>query len=228
MYGGLFKRRNSCASQCFPGRGGYMWIDCRNRDLGHAIADGGDIEKDVNNLGGENVLPWVIGDSVARGEYYFDVIKDAGADLRRVDEFGITPLAYASWRSYSKKKFSSFLQFLSMTKGDVNVADKDGVTPLMRASNVGFTNVISVLIEVGAKVDVADKDGQTALYAAVRAEKWDNVSLLLKCGADPNNMPVNIYAKWSLQKLEDAELLSRFQDYISRCNNPPTVASSSK
>src|ERR1043166_2706932 len=48
---------------------------------------------------------------------------------------------------------------------DVNQPDRNGVTPLMAASELGFAT--SLLLEHKAKVNVADKSGKTPLMYAM-------------------------------------------------------------
>ena len=51
---------------------------------------------------------------------------------------------------------------------DPNLANKDGETPLYRASGKGHAEVAKLLLEAGADPILADKDGRTPLYLAQR------------------------------------------------------------
>lgn len=53
---------------------------------------------------------------------------------------------------------------------DVNAADKNGVTPLMRAADACQTDLVELLVKSGANVNAVDKSGQTALHYAVPAD----------------------------------------------------------
>ena len=69
---------------------------------------------------------------------------------------------------------------------DVNIADKDGVTPLSYAIKEGYEDLTSTLLERGADVNIADKDGITPLLYAIKEGYQDLTSTLLKQGADLN------------------------------------------
>ena len=85
---------------------------------------------------------------------------------------------------------------------NVNVADKDGVTPLHRAAMFGHKEVAELLIESGASPNVVDEAGVTPLHwAANNGNNYHNqldehvpqgnghkevAIILLEHGADPN------------------------------------------
>jgi ankyrin repeat protein len=87
---------------------------------------------------------------------------------------------------------------------DLNIADRDGTTPLIMAIVNRHNDVAGLLIEKGAELNAADSTGMTALYAAVdlrqlgplinrptpkQTGEIDNlalVSALLDRGANPN------------------------------------------
>jgi ankyrin repeat protein len=68
---------------------------------------------------------------------------------------------------------------------DVDRADRDGMTPLMEASELGMGSV-SLLLEHGAKVDARDRQGWTPLMYALNNRGEGTVWLLLSKGADVN------------------------------------------
>lgn len=57
------------------------------------------------------------------------------------------------------------------------------VTPLMRASFRGYTDIAEILIKSGAYINAADIGGATALHLAARNGNYDMVDLLIKNGA---------------------------------------------
>jgi ankyrin repeat protein len=67
---------------------------------------------------------------------------------------------------------------------DVNIADKNGVTPLMFASELGGS--VSLLLEHGAKVNGKDHTGKTPLMYAMNNRGLGAVADLLKHGAEIN------------------------------------------
>ncbi len=68
-----------------------------------------------------------------------------------------------------------------------NVSDitREG-TLLMKVTNSGYSEVVSLLLRYGAEVDAVDHLGQTALYRAVMKGKEDVVRMVLEAGADVN------------------------------------------
>ena len=63
---------------------------------------------------------------------------------------------------------------------DPNVALPDGTTPLMIAVEAdgigkGRENIVSLLLQAGAKLDTEDEDGETAQSLA---ELWENATLI--------------------------------------------------
>ena len=68
------------------------------------------------------------------------------------------------------------LQMLIDAGANVNLADKNGVTPLMFAASKGLTEDVKALIHAGADVNVRLSDGRTALDVA----QSDEVKALLR------------------------------------------------
>ena len=63
---------------------------------------------------------------------------------------------------------------------------ENSTTALMRASENGHQECLSLLIELGADVNVSDENGPTALFYAASAGHPNCLDLLLKAGADVN------------------------------------------
>ena len=61
---------------------------------------------------------------------------------------------------------------------NVEVANKNGMTPLMAAAFGGNAGVVTALLERGAKKEVKDKDGMTAQMLAVQKEDAKVVAVL--------------------------------------------------
>ena len=70
--------------------------------------------------------------------------------------------------------------FLEAKKEEINVNYASGQTPLMKACQNDYTNVVEVLLQIGAKVNAIDKYGYTALF---RCHSATAARLLLRAGA---------------------------------------------
>jgi ankyrin repeat protein len=72
---------------------------------------------------------------------------------------------------------------------EVNIADKDGFTPLHIAAQQQHADVATLLIEAGADPNARNRFGNTALWVAlfnVRDGDGEVVRVLLDAGADPD------------------------------------------
>ncbi|MEO9599155.1 ankyrin repeat domain-containing protein [Parasphingorhabdus sp.] len=76
--------------------------------------------------------------------------------------------------------------FLLQKGANPNIADKEGMTPLMLATQLRFIDGVTVLLAKNARVDDTNKQGETALIRAVQLRDAELVRLLLKNGADPD------------------------------------------
>lgn len=73
--------------------------------------------------------------------------------------------------------------------GDVNAANRYGVTPLLLAAQRGRDDLIELLLEAGASVKTAEAklpEGQTLLMHAARTGQLASVKALLAAGSNPN------------------------------------------
>ena len=67
-----------------------------------------------------------------------------------------------------------------------NIADKNGVTPLIAAVRMGYIEGVQALIAGGAQVDIANNIGETPLIWAVHSRNVELLEVLLAAGADPD------------------------------------------
>ncbi len=77
--------------------------------------------------------------------------------------------------------------FLLQKGANPNIADKEGVTPLMLATQLRFVDGVRTLLAKRAKVDEPNRQGETALIRAVQLRDSELVRLLLANGADPDH-----------------------------------------
>lgn len=79
-----------------------------------------------------------------------------------------------------------WLRFLIGRGANPNIADRNGVTPLTLAANLGWGEGVEQLVKSGASVDSANQTGETPLIAAIHRRDADMVRALLKAGANPD------------------------------------------
>ena len=79
-----------------------------------------------------------------------------------------------------------WLVYLLNRGANPNIADRRGVTPLMRASQLGFFEGVQHLVTKGARVDDANSTGETPLMLAVHRRDTAMMRVLLRAGADPD------------------------------------------
>ena len=124
-----------------------------------------------------------------------------------VDEYGRQIPGYQNVLIEASRKghFNKVKELVN--KGtNINAADHEGLTALMRAAANNRKNIVEFLLQNKAKTDLTDKQGKTALIYATTNEYPDIVSLLLKNGADINQngstgTALNNAAKWGYTDL---------------------------
>lgn len=76
------------------------------------------------------------------------------------------------------------VKYVFFFKPNVNIADKNGITPLMNAARNGNKEMVSLFLKSSANVDMQDKSGKTALMYAARRGHKEIIILLLDQEAD--------------------------------------------
>ncbi|MEH6828682.1 ankyrin repeat domain-containing protein [Parasphingorhabdus sp.] len=83
-----------------------------------------------------------------------------------------------------ERRDNTWLGFLLQKGANPNLSDKEGVTPLMLATQLRFVDGVRTLLAKQAKVDDTNKQGETALILAVHIRDSELVRVLLANGAD--------------------------------------------
>jgi uncharacterized protein len=84
------------------------------------------------------------------------------------------------------RRDSTWLGYLLGKGANPNLSDKKGLTPLMMATQLGWTDGAALLIKLKAQVDATNRSGETALIRAVQLRNAEMVRLLMKAGANPD------------------------------------------
>lgn len=79
-----------------------------------------------------------------------------------------------------------WLNYIASQGANPNIADTKGVTPLMRASRIGWAEGVEALVKAGARVDMPNDAGETPLISAVHRRDTQMMRILLRAGADPD------------------------------------------
>ena len=103
----------------------------------------------------------------------------------------------------TRRRDSSWLRYLLTLGANPNIADKNGVTPLMLASQLGYVEGIALLASKGARVDTTNDAGETPLILAVHRHDIPMVRILLAGGADPDRSDNSGRTSRDYAKLED-------------------------
>ncbi len=85
-----------------------------------------------------------------------------------------------------QRQDASWVGFLLQKGANPNIADRQGITPLMLSAQLGFLEGSDWLLDKGAKVDITNRGGETALIFAVHNKNLAMVRALLKAGANPD------------------------------------------
>ena len=107
----------------------------------------------------------------------------------------VTPLLRAISPMENREHAAAMVEDLVRAGANVNAADSDGNTPLLRAVESGNPEVVSLLLSAGADVHACDSEGDSLLASAVLAagpKRWPLermtpiVQTLRAAGVDPS------------------------------------------
>lgn len=85
-----------------------------------------------------------------------------------------------------ERRDATWLAFLLQRGADPNIANAEGLTPLMLATNLRYMDGMEVLLSKNANINQANSSGETPLIRAVQLRDLAMVRLLLKNGANPD------------------------------------------
>jgi predicted Fe-Mo cluster-binding NifX family protein len=85
-----------------------------------------------------------------------------------------------------KKGHTEIVEVLIENGADVNIADKDGTTPLIHAASNGHTETVKLLIKGGAKVNQCNNSAESPLLCAAMRGHAKTSEVMLEAWADVN------------------------------------------
>ncbi|RDS77362.1 ankyrin repeat domain-containing protein [Alteriqipengyuania lutimaris] len=86
----------------------------------------------------------------------------------------------------AERRDPAWIKFLGANGANPNLANKQGVTPLMISTRLGHVEGVTALLEIGARVDPLSSTGETPLISAVHRRDVALVRILLANGANPD------------------------------------------
>ncbi len=125
-----------------------------------------------------------------------DVLLARGCDVNEHDKWGYTALHFAIDRQHVKIAKTLVLEHGAL----VNLATKDGITPLHLACEPGNLVFVRLLLEQGARPNAQDELGLTALHRACRAGNSEIAKYLLHYA--PKETHNNTKKKFSHEKAD--------------------------
>lgn len=110
--------------------------------------DGGANPAITNRFGGTALIP-------ASEHGYVEVVKElltrTDIEVNHVNNLGWTALLEAIILNQGDEKQQQTIRLLIEHGADVNIPDKNGVTPLQHAKKMGFKAIEKILVEAGAR-----------------------------------------------------------------------------
>lgn len=108
------------------------------------------------------------------------LVKEYDADIEQTSFDSRTPLHYAINRS--REGFNKLIEL----GANVNVSNKEGITPLMDAIALGDMQSAKTLIEKGADLNLQNNKGVSALHYAIAYDNVEICQILLDAGVKRN------------------------------------------
>ena len=127
------------------------------------------------------------------------VLLEAGADLNHVmrDQYSYQNVLI----NFAASDCDEIIDFVLSKKPNLEVMDKDGRTPLLKAADLSREKTVRKLLKAGANINAADPNGNTALHYAAKSRQLKLARFLLASGINRNAL-----AKYELSALNYADI----------------------
>ncbi len=117
------------------------------------------------------------------GEKVTEMLSTPGSTVVNARELGT---GRSAMHFVVERRDVLWINFLKQQGASVDIRDEEGITPLMLAVQIGFTEGVERLVQHGARVDVTNDQGETPLMYAVHSRNTELMRILLEAGADPD------------------------------------------
>ncbi|MDO8436831.1 MAG: ankyrin repeat domain-containing protein [Nitrosomonadaceae bacterium] len=169
------------ANLCLPGHAAadihedLIWAveDNNATDLTKLLAKGAD--PNTYDKRGNTLLMIAVQN---KNNHLIHLLLEAGANPNLRNHYGETAIMLASYHGEAGMAKQFYIK-----GAEIN---HKGWNPLIYAATKGHTEIVEMLLDVGAKIDSTSDNGTTALMMAARGDHLDAVKLLLQKGANPN------------------------------------------
>lgn len=118
------------------------------------------------------------------GTVVTNMVKQAGSDTLINTRDIVT--GETAMHVVAARRDAQWIRFLTRNGANPDIADRDGVTPLMISTRLGHVEGVTALLKAGARVDPASSTGETPLIFAVHKRDIPLVRVLLANGANPD------------------------------------------
>jgi hypothetical protein len=135
------------------------------------------------------------------------LVQRMGADFSEVDLYGLAYEDAPFFVAAAQRDNTAMVQCLAELGADVNLALRDGSTPLMVAAREANLGMVRCLVQLGAEIEAVDFDGNTALILSARGGHYATMHYLLEeANADMDDVNTHGETAWDLlvERLEDS------------------------
>ena len=113
------------------------------------------------------------------------LVEEQKVNINAYDKSGTTALSIAA-SSYGR---INALQEILKHNPDINLANKNGWTPLKKAANEGNIEAVTLLLSAGADSNISDNEGHTPLLNAAFYNHIKTMKALIAAKANINHQP---------------------------------------
>ncbi|CAK1578368.1 unnamed protein product [Parnassius mnemosyne] len=140
------------------------------------------------------------------------MLLDRGADPNLHADSMTSAMAACSNSSANDITIYNIMSYLIEKDCLLNIGDKYGQTPLMRAISNGRIAVVQLLLDKNVNLEMRDQQGWTAIFWAVHHKQPEIIEILIKHGARLNEVDRSSRTPLELANLHD------FQDIVNIIN----------